>query len=318
MNNKDNFQKFTRLFLYFVYITSICSLICTLVLINEYPSYTFIRNIVGYVLSFIPFVFNLIFLFITRSNLRKNRFDIPKFTLIIPFLANPIFILVGFLMASIYSGLIIILIYVLQGVYFLAWIGIFVTDILLWKVKKEVDTGEKSKNPQIEINRANSTESLNNNQKKIFSDEITSASQVIKPVDEPSPGLKIFLSYATLDAGLFKIPQLSASLEVKSKIGEVLYWQEDMSDNIIEYMNNNLGVTDVVLLFCSPNSLSSNPVTKEWTAADAMNKPIIPIFLKTDHIPPLLRSRLGIEYDAFDLEKVVNEIHQLILKKVKV
>ncbi len=149
----------------------------------------------------------------------------------------------------------------------------------------------------------------------------TPPNQVISPVGEAqqveksSDGLKIFLSYATVDADLFKIPQIVAQLERMPGIGNVLFWQEDMRDNIIEYMNDNLGDTDVVLLFCSPNSLNSTPVSKEWTAADAMNIPILPIFLKSDHIPPLLRSRLGVEYDAFDFDKVIQEIYQLILKK---
>ena len=59
----------------------------------------------------------------------------------------------------------------------------------------------------------------------------------------------------------------------------------------------------------------SIPVKKEWTAADAMGKPIIPIFIKTDHIPPLLRSRLGVEFDTFNFQKNIQTLYDLILKK---
>lgn len=82
-------------------------------------------------------------------------------------------------------------------------------------------------------------------------------------------------------------------------------------------MSDNLGRCHVVLLFTSPNALDSKPVKKEWTAADAMGKPILPIFLKPDNIPPLLRSRLGVEFDQFDFKKNITDIYKLIKKKTQ-
>ncbi len=128
-------------------------------------------------------------------------------------------------------------------------------------------------------------------------------------------GILVFLSYATKDATLFGIKEIAEELTKHPEIFDVLYWQEDMQDNIFEYMNDNLGRCHVVLLFCSPNALNSEPVKKEWTAADAMGKPILPVFLKPDHIPPLLRSRLGVEFDQFDFKKNITTLHELILKK---
>jgi len=125
----------------------------------------------------------------------------------------------------------------------------------------------------------------------------------------------VFISYATKDAELFKVKEIAKTLNTYGDIKEVLYWQEDMKDNIIKYMNDNLGRCNIMLLFCSPNALISKPVEKEWTAADSMGKPIIPIFLKSDHIPPLLKSRLGLEYDSFDFQKNIHDLHDLILKK---
>ena len=132
---------------------------------------------------------------------------------------------------------------------------------------------------------------------------------------EKREGMSVFVSYATKDAELYKIPELARKLEEYKEIGEVLYWQEDMHDSIIEYMNDNLGRCNGVLLFCSPNALDSVPVKKEWMAAEALKKPIIPIFLKPEHIPPLLSDRLGFEFDNFDFQKNVREIHELLLKK---
>ena len=80
-------------------------------------------------------------------------------------------------------------------------------------------------------------------------------------------------------------------------------------------MNDNLGVCDAFLLFCSENALSSVPVEKEWTAAEAMGVPIIPIFYDLKHVPPLLQSRLGVEYDFYNLDQAVKEIYLTIAKK---
>ncbi|MFX1259460.1 MAG: toll/interleukin-1 receptor domain-containing protein, partial [Promethearchaeota archaeon] len=76
---------------------------------------------------------------------------------------------------------------------------------------------------------------------------------------EKKEGLLIFVSYATKDADLYNIKELAHKLESNKEIGEVLFWQEDMHDSIIEYMNDNLDRCDVVLLFCSPNALDSVP-----------------------------------------------------------
>ncbi|MBD3350253.1 MAG: TIR domain-containing protein, partial [Candidatus Lokiarchaeota archaeon] len=129
-------------------------------------------------------------------------------------------------------------------------------------------------------------------------------------------GILVFISYATSDAPRFQISKIAETLTNYNEIEDVLYWQEDMHDNIIKFMNDNLGKCDVFLLFCSPNALRSSPVEKEWTAADALNKPIIPVFSNKNYIPPLLSSRLGIEiFDVFDIPGNVEKLYDLILKK---
>jgi len=46
-----------------------------------------------------------------------------------------------------------------------------------------------------------------------------------------------------------------------------------------------------------------------------MNIPIIPIFNKSEHIPPLLRPRLGVEFDIVDFDTFMKNLFELILKK---
>lgn len=126
----------------------------------------------------------------------------------------------------------------------------------------------------------------------------------------------IFISYATKDTEVFNIQKIAKSLTKYKEIENVLYWQEHLEDNIFKYMNDNLGTCDLMILFCSENALNSIPVEKEWTAADALNKPIIPVFTEPKYIPPLLSSRLGLQYDFNDMERNVIELRNLILKKV--
>lgn len=141
------------------------------------------------------------------------------------------------------------------------------------------------------------------------------------PIKKSKTGKKVknvlvFVSYATKDAEDFKIKDIAENLTKFKKINNVLYWQENTGDNIIKFMNDNLGKSDLVLLFCSANALTSEPVEKEWTAAEIMSKPIIPIFNVPDHIPPLLRPRLGIQYNPSDFQDNIKRIYDLILKKL--
>ncbi len=139
----------------------------------------------------------------------------------------------------------------------------------------------------------------------------------VKDLGVLDKNIVVFVSYATKDRDLFKIKEFAEILTTYEKIDDVLYWEEDMKDNIIKYMSDNLDKCDIMLLFCSPHALNSKAIEKEWTSADIMNKPIIPIFIKLNHIPTLLKSRLGIEFDTFDLQKTIDEVYNLILKKME-
>jgi len=125
----------------------------------------------------------------------------------------------------------------------------------------------------------------------------------------------VFISYATKDAELFNIQETADLLTNYEEIENILYWQEDLEDNIFKYISDNLGKCDVMVLFCSDNALNSVPIEKEWTAADALYKPIIPVIFDVKHIPPLLKSRLGLEFDFYNKQKNIQDLYALILKK---
>ncbi len=143
-----------------------------------------------------------------------------------------------------------------------------------------------------------------------FGEEINASDVVLKE------NLLIFMSYATKDVDTFKVHDIAKKLTEFPEIENVLYWEEHMEDNIFEYMDENLDKCDAMILFCSEHARDSVPVKKEWTAAEALGKSIIPIFYNPHHIPALLSSRLGVQFDFYDMERNVKNLRNLILKKV--
>lgn len=129
--------------------------------------------------------------------------------------------------------------------------------------------------------------------------------------------LSVFFSYASQDGELLKVKEIAKALTQFNKIKNVLFYEGESYDDFVKYMNDTLGKCDILVLFCSPNALKSEYVEKEWTAAEANKIPIVPIFFKPVHIPPLLKSRIGVEFDTFDLQKTIDEIYNLILKKIE-
>ena len=129
-------------------------------------------------------------------------------------------------------------------------------------------------------------------------------------------GIIGFFSYSMRDSELFNIKKIAESLTSYKKVDNILWCEEDTRDNFIKYMDENIGKCDVMILFCSPNALKSGFVEDEWMAAHAMKKPIIPVFLNIEHVPPLLRARIGVEFDVFNLKKNIKEIYKIIEKKL--
>ncbi len=126
-----------------------------------------------------------------------------------------------------------------------------------------------------------------------------------------------FISYALRDSETFKIKEIAKKLTDYKNIENVLYCEEHTRDNFIKYMNKYVGECDVMILFCSPNALKSKFVEDEWMAGHAMGKPIIPVFLKIDHIPPLLKARVGVEFDSFNIQNTINKLYEQMLKKTQ-
>jgi hypothetical protein len=127
--------------------------------------------------------------------------------------------------------------------------------------------------------------------------------------------LLVFVSYATVDSTFFEVSKISDTLKNYPRIGDILYWEEALKDDIYDFMNNNLEKCDVFLIFCTKNSKTSEAVQMEWKAALKLKKPIIPIFQSETNIPPLLSTKLGVQFNKEDISDTIEQIYKLIVKK---
>jgi hypothetical protein len=132
--------------------------------------------------------------------------------------------------------------------------------------------------------------------------------------------IAIFISYASADKDLYNITQTADILLNYKNINEVFYFEsKDVNDkNWIKFMNNKIDESNILLLFCSPNALNSRGVEIEWTAAEANEKPIIPIFTEKDHIPVLIKRNVGLKWDFYNFEKNFKPLYELILQHLKI
>ena len=129
--------------------------------------------------------------------------------------------------------------------------------------------------------------------------------------------LLAFVSYATADSEFFEISKISEKLKKYPQIGEILYWEQALKDDIYDYMNNNIERSDIFLIFCSENAKNSEAVQMEWKTALKIKKPIIPIFQTINTIPPLLTTKLGVQFKKNDIDDTVDQIYKLIKKKLE-
>ena len=132
-------------------------------------------------------------------------------------------------------------------------------------------------------------------------------------------GFNIFLSYSTLDSEQYQIPMVASELEKDPLIDKVNYWEENSGENIVDYMERNLRISKVFLLFCSQNALYSLSVEDEWQAAFQLRKrgrmKIIPVYVNEEDIPLLLWPMLNVEYTRNDISEFLNKLKKEIYRE---
>ena len=130
---------------------------------------------------------------------------------------------------------------------------------------------------------------------------------------------KVFLSYSTLNSDYFQISNIAKILTSYPEIEEVLFWEADSGENIVEYMERTLKRCSVFVLFCSKNALNSKAVTDEWQAAFQLRKKgslkIIPVYADESFIPVLLTPLLNVEFSNENFIDFILKLYKEILRK---
>ncbi|MFX1371876.1 MAG: ABC transporter substrate-binding protein [Promethearchaeota archaeon] len=141
---------------------------------------------------------------------------------------------------------------------------------------------------------------------------------VLIPKEEIMAKHNVFISYSTLDTDYFQVSRIVRRLELYPEIDQVLFWEVDSKQNIVEFMEETLKKTNVFVLFCSENSIKSDAVKGEWQSAYQMVKKglmkIIPVYEDEDHIPRLLWQMLNVKFTKDDFEGFIQNLYEEILR----
>jgi hypothetical protein len=87
-------------------------------------------------------------------------------------------------------------------------------------------------------------------------------------------------------------------LEYQDDIEQVYYWERDTKggQTFDDYMSTNIGLSDLVIVLFTENTIDSIPVIQEIGMAKAFNKNIMPIFVSVENIFANIKSSRGVRY----------------------
>ena len=148
-------------------------------------------------------------------------------------------------------------------------------------------------------------------------------SSIISPQKEKfdmgTGGLRVFLSYSTLDSDHFQVQNISKALDSYPEIDKVMFWEANSGENIVEYMERTLKECNVFILLCSENTLNSQAVTDEWQAAFQLRKKgelkMVPVFENEKHIPALLTPLLNVKFAKDNFIDFIIQLYKEILRE---
>lgn len=127
-------------------------------------------------------------------------------------------------------------------------------------------------------------------------------------------GLNVFISYASEDLKLFRIPEIADYLENQPEIKKVYYWDRDndSSQTIVEYMEESILKSDIILIISSQHSLASAPVKKETEFAVVKDKIIIPIFEDIKNVREFITTNRGVKFDNNHFNEFLIKLKSII------
>ncbi len=129
----------------------------------------------------------------------------------------------------------------------------------------------------------------------------------------------VFLSYSTGDSEFYRIPEIAEELKSLAQIDTAKYWEKDSGRDIIDYMEENLGLCNLFILFCSERALNSKSVKMEWKNAIQLMMDeklrIIPVYTNLSHIPNLMRTLLGVRFEEDNFEGFIEKLNKEVLRE---
>ena len=138
------------------------------------------------------------------------------------------------------------------------------------------------------------------------------------PVREKGKKYNIFVSYSSLDLDHFQINKIVDGLEKYPEIEKVYYYIKDSGQNIVEFMEKTLSVTNTFVLFCTEHSKKSKSVEGEWQAAYQLSKKgvvkIIPVYDNEEDVPILLMPFLNVKFTKYVLDGFIEKLYEEILR----
>ncbi len=127
-------------------------------------------------------------------------------------------------------------------------------------------------------------------------------------------GIDVFISYASEDLKLFRIPQIADYLENQPEVQRVYYWERDndSSQTIVEYMERSILKSDIVLVISSQHSSASAPVQKETEFAVIKEKRIIPIFEDIKNVREFIQVYRGVKFNNNNFNEFLKKLKAII------
>ena len=128
--------------------------------------------------------------------------------------------------------------------------------------------------------------------------------------------LIIFFAHSAKDSQAFKISELEKALLNYEEIDRILIYEKEKYGDFVLFMNESIKACDMVIVFCSDHIRYPSFTYDEWSAAFASRKQIIPVFIKLNYVPILLRKKSGCLFAPSDFKKTIECIYQSILKRL--